>query len=105
MTTTHKGRKPRRKAARTPSTMRRHSVSILGHRTSVSVEDAFWAELKRIARRDDKSIARVIQEIDIRRAQNKDAPNLSSAIRLHILEQVKIESILRAPDRTQEMVG
>ena len=64
--------------------MRRHAVIIAGHRTSVSVEDAFWAALKQIADTDQVSLNQLITTIDAARTGN-----LSSAIRVHVLQQVQ----------------
>lgn len=64
--------------------MRKRSVTIAGHRTSVSVEDEFWDEFTAIAGREDKSVNRLIAEIDRSRTAN-----LSSAIRLYVLETLK----------------
>ena len=73
--------------------IRRHSVSINGHRTSISIEDAFWAELKRIARDEGRSVAALIAAVDQTRAAAdanvQDAPNLSSALRLYVLASLK----------------
>lgn len=63
------------------STERKRSLSIAGHRTSVSLEDDFWDALKRIAAGEGKTLAALIAEIDSRRSDN----NLSSALRLHVL--------------------
>lgn len=63
------------------STERKRSLSIAGHRTSVSLEDAFWEGLKQIAALQQRTLASVIAEIDSRRGDN----NLSSALRLHVL--------------------
>ncbi len=63
---------------------RRRSVVVSGHRTSVSVEDAFWHELAAIAERRDISLNALISEID----HGRDG-NLSSAIRLFVLKAVK----------------
>lgn len=60
---------------------RKRSLSIAGHRTSVSLEDAFWAGLKEIAGQEQRTLAALIAEIDSRRGAN----NLSSALRLHVL--------------------
>ena len=60
---------------------RKRSLSIAGHRTSVSLEDPFWAGLKQIAALEQKTLAALIAEIDSRRGGN----NLSSALRLHVL--------------------
>ena len=59
----------------------KRSITIAGHRTSVSVEDAFWKSLKTIAAHCDLSIAALISEIDSGRGK----ANLSSAIRLFVL--------------------
>lgn len=64
-----------------PRRMRKHSVLIAGHQTSISVEDAFWTALKEIARRRGVSVNRLIAEIDQDRGGN-----LSSAIRVFVLE-------------------
>ena len=44
--------------------MKKRSVSIRGHRTSLSLEDGFWDELARIAQRRGTSVAGLIAEID-----------------------------------------
>ena len=64
--------------------MRKHSVVIAGHRTSVSVEAPFWEALKEIARRRGISLNRLITGIDERRAEN-----LSSAIRVYVLAELR----------------
>jgi predicted DNA-binding ribbon-helix-helix protein len=64
--------------------VRKRSVRIAGHRTSVSLEDAFWRELAEIARRRGQSINTVIAAIDEGRENN-----LSSAIRVFVLEEVR----------------
>jgi predicted DNA-binding ribbon-helix-helix protein len=63
--------------------MRKHSVVIAGHRTSVSIEAPFWEALKEIARRRGISLNRLITGIDERRAEN-----LSSAIRVYVLAEL-----------------
>lgn len=66
-----------------PTRMRKRSLDIAGHRTSVSLEDAFWDALRDIATEDGVSLAGLIARIDAARADE----NLSSAIRVHVLEQ------------------
>lgn len=66
--------------------IRKHSVTLRGHRTSFSLEDEFWNEAVSIARQRDMSIAALLTEIDETRAPDS---NLSSAIRLHVLLQLK----------------
>lgn len=62
--------------------IRKHSVTIRGHRTSFSLEDPFWDALQAIASGRNLPIAALITEIDENR-QPED--NLSSAIRVYVL--------------------
>jgi predicted DNA-binding ribbon-helix-helix protein len=62
----------------------KRSVMIAGHRTSVSVEQPFWDHLRRLAETRGMSAAALIAEID----QGRKGQNLSSAIRLYVLEAV-----------------
>lgn len=64
--------------------LRKRSVTISGHRTSISLEDEFWAELVDIAERRDLSLNAMIALIDEDRETN-----LSSAIRLFVLATLK----------------
>ena len=68
--------------------IRKHSVSLHGHRTSFSLEDEFHAELTRIAEARDVSLAALIAEIDDSREEDA---NLSSAIRLFVLTALRSE--------------
>lgn len=67
---------------------RKRSVTIRGHRTSFSLEAAFHAELERLAETRGLALAALIAEIDAARPHDT---NLSSALRLYVLEQVKRE--------------
>ena len=67
-----------------PSRMKKRSVLIAGHKTSVSLEDAFWRVLKRIADARGKSLARLIAELDSGRPAN-----LSSTLRVFVLETLE----------------
>ncbi|NYZ15745.1 ribbon-helix-helix domain-containing protein [Azospirillum sp. RWY-5-1] len=60
--------------------MKKRSVLISGHPTSVSLEEEFWDALKEVARRRNLSVNALIEAIDATRSGN-----LSSAIRVHIL--------------------
>lgn len=71
--------------------IRKRSVRIAGHASSVSLEEAFWESLKEIAQRKNISISALITEID----QNRGA-NLSSAIRVHILKTIKADNAKNA---------
>lgn len=75
----------------------KRSIVIDGHKTSVSLEDAFWQELKRIAGHQRVTLSAVIASIDVRRQQG----NLSSAIRLYVLEQARA----RAEEATLQRQG
>ena len=62
----------------------KRSVMIAGHATSVSIEKPFWDAFKTIATAQGKSINQLITEIDEARSIN-----LSSAIRLYVLENLR----------------
>ena len=64
----------------------KRSVLLSGHRTSISLELAFWLKLKEICEQQGESINQQITEIDNTRL-NKPNKNLSSAIRVFVLEQ------------------
>ena len=64
--------------------MKKRSISIAGHRTSISVEEPFWQALKEIAATDGISLAALVAEIDGRRTPEI---NLSSAIRVEVLQR------------------
>ena len=66
--------------------MKKISVSLSGHHTSVSLEQEFIAELQRIAHDKNTSVAHIISLIDSTR---KPTDNLSSAIRVWILQSIK----------------
>ena len=68
--------------------MIKHSLSIRGHRTSVSLEQPFWDALQQIASRRGISVSALITEIDASRTlsgQGGPINGLSSAIRVFIL--------------------
>ena len=72
--------------------MRKRSVTIDGHRTSVSLEDAFWAELSAIAEQRGLSLNALVAEIDHAR---RSPGNLSSALRLYVLDELRKRTISR----------
>ncbi len=67
--------------------MKKRSVTLRGHATSVTVEDEFWTILKRIAKLQNQSIASLIDDIDEKRLETTEG-GLSSAIRIHVLNWV-----------------
>jgi predicted DNA-binding ribbon-helix-helix protein len=60
----------------------KRSLVIAGHRTSISLEEAFWRELKALAKRRSLSVNALVAEIDA----NRGRANLSSAIRVFMFE-------------------
>jgi predicted DNA-binding ribbon-helix-helix protein len=64
--------------------LRKRSLVIAGHATSVTLEGVFWDELKRIAQARDLSINQLAAEIDGLRQGN-----LSSALRVFVVSEIK----------------
>jgi predicted DNA-binding ribbon-helix-helix protein len=67
-----------------PTTVKKRSVVVGGHRTSISLEQAFWEALQELAVRDGKTINQMVSDIDAARSGN-----LSSAIRVWILDRAR----------------
>jgi predicted DNA-binding ribbon-helix-helix protein len=67
--------------------IKKRSVEIAGHRTSLTLEQAFWRALKRLAARDGISINKLIERIDRDRRGN-----LSSAVRVYVLDRLEAEA-------------
>lgn len=63
----------------------KHSIVIGGHKTSVSLEEPFWEGLKEIAQDQNMTLSRTVSGIDLKRRHG----NLSSAIRLFVLERAR----------------
>ncbi len=74
--------------------MRKRSVTIDGHRTSISLEDAFWTELSALSQERGLSLNALVAEVDHGRIQ--EGTNLSSALRLYVLNELKRRTISRA---------
>ena len=66
----------------------KRSIVITGHKTSVSLEDAFWGGLKDIAASRNMTLSELVASIDADRRQG----NLSSAIRLFVLEHYRAQA-------------
>ena len=67
------------------SSVVKRSVVITGHKTSVSLEDAFWTDLKKIAHARQVTLSELVTKIDGACEQN----NLSSAVRLFVLHHFR----------------
>jgi predicted DNA-binding ribbon-helix-helix protein len=63
----------------------KRSIIIDGHKTSVSLEDAFWSDLREIAHSQQATPSKLVTQID----QTRQQGNLSSAIRLYVLEHIR----------------
>lgn len=64
----------------------KRSLTLKGHRTSVSLEDAFWRAFRDIAAEDGKAINELAAEIDAARGTEA---GLASAIRVFVLERFR----------------
>jgi predicted DNA-binding ribbon-helix-helix protein len=69
------------------SAVLKRSIVVAGHKTSVSLEDAFWSGLKAISKTHKTTLSDMVADIDSQRQFG----NLSSAIRLFVLEQARAQ--------------
>ena len=67
--------------------MQKHSVTLSGHPTSISIEKEFWDILKKIAKNRNQTINSLSSDLD-----KKRDGNLSSTIRLFVLREVQSKS-------------
>jgi predicted DNA-binding ribbon-helix-helix protein len=65
----------------------KRSLTVAGHRTSISLEPEFWEALTAHARKQGKSISTLVANID----QQRQSRNLSSAIRVFLLNSLRAE--------------
>jgi predicted DNA-binding ribbon-helix-helix protein len=77
----------------------KRSIVIAGHKTSVSLEDAFWQGLREIAISRGMNLSEMVKSIDTARQNG----NLSSAIRLYVLDHYRKMAIEYSPDRALYM--
>jgi predicted DNA-binding ribbon-helix-helix protein len=64
------------------SGIRKRSIIVNGHNTSVTLEDGFWSSLKEISKVRRSTLSETVTEVDRTRTQG----NLSSALRLFVLD-------------------
>jgi predicted DNA-binding ribbon-helix-helix protein len=69
--------------------MIKRSITIAGHRTSVSLEEPFWSALRELAKKRGVTFATLVAEIDGKRKNR----NLSSALRVYILEYYRASAL------------
>ncbi|MGH1398428.1 MAG: ribbon-helix-helix domain-containing protein [Alphaproteobacteria bacterium] len=65
--------------------MKKRSINIHGHQTSITLEDEFWSALKSCAEAESLSLNKLVAKIDDARDEGQ---NLSSAIRIYILKKL-----------------
>jgi predicted DNA-binding ribbon-helix-helix protein len=66
----------------------KRSIVLAGHKTSVSLEDAFWDGLKDVAKDQWKTLSDLVGSIDA----NREHGNLSSALRLFVLSHYRAQA-------------
>jgi predicted DNA-binding ribbon-helix-helix protein len=81
------------------SSVVKRSVAFGGRKTSVALEDAFWKALREMARRWHVTPSELIEEINANRKQ----ANLSSAIRLFVLEVYRDQ--IAPPEKSKSPIG
>lgn len=69
--------------------MQRYSVTLHGHRTSVSLEQEFWVVLKQAAKQKGLSVTALIRQIDDERLNAGLPSGLSSALRIYLLQYLQ----------------
>jgi predicted DNA-binding ribbon-helix-helix protein len=79
----------------------KRSVVIGGHKTSVSLEDDFWHSLKDIGKGQHKTLSNLVADINTNRLHG----NLSSAIRLFVLEHFRSQTGLGSNERPGIAIG
>ncbi len=65
----------------------KRSVMIAGHATSISLEPVFWAALKAAAEEEGVPLSALVARIDAARVEQREPPNLGSAIRVWLFER------------------
>ena len=78
--------------------MKKRSLTIYGHRTSISLEEPFWETLTEIAKARQQSVASLVQMIDKERSGG-----LSSAIRIFILAELRQKLAAEATTQDTEI--
>jgi predicted DNA-binding ribbon-helix-helix protein len=79
------------------SSVTKRSIVVGGHKTSVSLEDAFWESLRDIARGHYTTVSALAGEIDTRRTEG----NLSSALRLFVLDHYRTRTMVASALKLQ----
>ena len=85
------------------STVIKRSIVIAGHKTSVSLEDAFWRSLREIAIGRGATLSNLVTSIDVERRQG----NLSSCLRLFVLDfyRCRLVAVVGARDASPDVMA
>jgi predicted DNA-binding ribbon-helix-helix protein len=70
----------------------KHSVTIAGHETAITLEPIFWSALRKAAETQALPLNALIARIDVERIATDDAPNLASAIRQWLMAAAQSSS-------------
>lgn len=73
--------------------LRKHSVKLSGHSTSLSLEGVYWDALRSVAENSGLSVTRLIEQIDRQRSGN-----LSSAVRVYLLRYYQERAGIKPPE-------
>lgn len=65
--------------------MKKRSIKIAGHSTSISLEEPFWIVLKQLADEEKLSLNALVEQVD----KQREDTNLSSALRLYVLAELQ----------------
>ena len=76
----------------------KRSLKIAGHSTSISLEEPFWRLLRHVAAKKGLGIAALVEAID----RERQGANLSSAVRVHLLEWMMLEGAFLLPETTAD---
>lgn len=79
----------------------KRSLRIAGHATSISLEEPFWQLLRKIAETRKIAVSALVEEID----RARQGANLSSAVRVHILEWMMREATLSLVEQEPALHG
>jgi len=83
------------------SAITKRSVVIGGHKTSVSLEEPFWNAVREIAGGQQVTVSSLLRQIDLERRNS----NLSSAIRVFVLENVRAQMTIVPPPPPSRDLG
>jgi predicted DNA-binding ribbon-helix-helix protein len=79
----------------------KHSIVVRGRKTSISLENAFWRGLKEIATRRNSTLSELVTGIGTQREEG----NLSSAIRLFVLDHFRAQAVCKDAPTVSRPIG